>query len=376
MNQPFPQAQHLSTSSFSSAPSSLRSSQASGFSNNSLRDSVSSTTSAWSSTSGMRRDQHISQTEYMLNQRSSAQSSYYSSPVDDTASLTVRPRPARKPVAQEKDYFKTCVSASKQSRTCSKEHKYFCTSCRRPFVEKADWKRHEETYQERPEMFECDLCPAIYFLEKDFTAHHVQSHRCAPCSGNTKWNKKTHVISARSKRMTRTGWGCGFCCHFSSDWTERCNHLAYHMEKEGRTYSDWYHSNVIHSLLQRPEICYEWRSLIQGINLRSVGCSWNQHSTGRVEGYPDSNPIPQLQDYLEYFTPNQDAAALAQLAYKKMMQHPEPSQPIVAPSVPARERRQQSLQDLTRNAEAWTQFINTVVADDILPHGVSHLDDW
>jgi hypothetical protein len=388
--QPFAHAQHLSTSSFSSQSSGLRSSQTSGFSDVSLRDSVSSFASTWSRASSMHRDQHVSQAEYLLSHGPSAQSAYFPSPVEDTSSLTVKRRPSKKPATQEKDYFKTCVSANKQSRTCSKEHKYFCTSCKKPFVEKADWKRHEETYQERPEMFQCDLCPAIYFLDKDFSVHHMQSHRCAPCSGggcsnNNKWNKKTHALLARKKRRTRTGWGCGFCCHFSSDWTERCNHLAQHMEKEGRTYADWIHSNVIHSLLQRPAILYEWRKIVQGMQLHTVPCSWNQHSTGRVEGYPESNPIPQLQDYLEYFTPDQDPAALAQLAYRKLIVHSKPPraavvspqpQPPPPPSVPARDRRQQTVQDLARDADQWTQFIKSIVDDDISPQDVCHLDGW
>ncbi|EMD96456.1 hypothetical protein COCC4DRAFT_177794 [Bipolaris maydis ATCC 48331] len=384
--QSFPHAQHLSSSSFSSAGSSLRSSQTSGFSDLSFRDSVSSS-SSWSRTSGMGRDQHVLQTEYMLSHGSSAPSPYFSSPIEETGSITSKRRPSRKPVMQEKDYFKTCVSAHKQSRTCTKSHKYFCTSCKKPFVEKADWKRHEETYQERPEMFECDLCPAIYFLEKDFTAHHGQSHRCAPCSGTTKYHKKTHVLSARKERMARTGWGCGFCCHFSSDWTERCNHLAHHMEKQGLTESDWIHSNVIHSLLQRPVVSHEWRSIIQGMQLHTVLCSWNQHSTGRVEGYPESNPVPQLQDYLEYFTPDHDPVALAHLAYRKMIRHSEaPRSRTAAPlpplpqqqqqQVPARERRGQTLQDLTRDPDLWTQFINSVVDDDVMPQGVCPLDDF
>ncbi|XP_014560731.1 hypothetical protein COCVIDRAFT_12496 [Bipolaris victoriae FI3] len=381
----FPHAQHLSVSSFSSAGSSLRSSQTSAFSDLSFRDSVSSS-SSWSRTSGMGRDQHVLQTEYALSHGPSASSSYFSSPIEETSSITSKRRPSRKPLVQEKDYFKTCVSAHKQSRTCTKSHKYFCTSCKKPFVEKADWKRHEETYQERPEMFECDLCPAIYFLDKDFTAHHVQSHRCAPCSGTTKWNKKTHMLSARKERMTRTGWGCGFCCHFSSDWTERCNHLAHHMEKQGLTESDWIHSNVIHSLLQRPVISYEWRRIVQGMQLHTVLCSWNQHSTGRVEGYPESNPVPQLQDYLEYFTPDQDPVALAQLAYRKMIRHSEAPPRMAAPlpplpqeqqqQVPARERRGQTLEDLKRDTEQWTPFINSVIADDVLPQSMYHQGSW
>ncbi|EOA92281.1 hypothetical protein ACJQWK_03828 [Exserohilum turcicum] len=372
--QPYAHSHHLSVSSFSSATPSFRSSRNSGFSETSLRDSVASSASGWSRASNGFPDQHVLQTKQLLSRRSLSQSSNMSSPAEEPSSVPAKRRAAKKPAAQERDYFKTCVSANKQPRTCSKEHRYFCTSCKKPFVEKADWKRHEETYQERPEMFQCDLCPAIYFLEKDFTGHHVQSHRCAPCSGSTKWNRKSHVLSAKRSRMTRTGWGCGFCCHFSSDWTERCNHLAHHMEKQGLTASHWIHSNVIQSLLQRPQIYYEWRRVVQGMQLHTVLCLWSQHSTGRVEGYPESNPVAQLQDYLEYFTPDQDAAALAQLAYRKMIRHSAPS--AEPPPVPLKDRRAKALQDCTKHTELWSQFMDSVLEDEVLPRGVCHTEDW
>jgi hypothetical protein len=339
---------------------------------------MSSSVSGWAHTSDLSRDQHISQAEYLLSHNPRTQRSYAPSPVEEVeepVSLTVKKRLAQKPAIQEKDYFKSCVSGSKQSRQCDKEHKYFCTICQKPFVEKADWKRHEETYQERPEKFQCDLCPAIYFLGKDFATHHSQSHRCGPCNENTRCSKKPHVFFARKKRMVRTGWGCGFCCHFSSDWTERCNHIAHHVEKEGMTVRQWYHSKVIYSLLHRPAIHSEWiRLLPRRPHISS--CSWNQHSTGRVEGYPESNPIPQLQDYLEYFIPEQNAAALARLAYDKMVKHPVPQQIHKPLPVLPKENRTTSLQDLTRERETWNQLINSVIEDDISPTGVEYLENW
>jgi hypothetical protein len=295
--------------------------------------------------------------------------------VEDPISFTAKRRPARRPATQERDYFKTCVSGSKQSRQCDKEHRYFCTICQKPFVEKADWKRHEETYQERREKFPCDLCPAIYFLGKDFATHHTQSHRCGHCSQNAICSKKPHVLSARKKRMARTGWGCGFCCHFSSDWTERCNHIAYHIEKDGMILRQWYHSKVIYSLLQRPAIQFEWARLLQR-RPHITSCSWNQHSTGRVEGYPESNPIPQLQDYLEYFTPDQNAEALARLTYDKMVKHSPPTQTHKPLPVLPKNNRTTSLHDMTRETEAWTQLINSVVEDDVSPTGVAYLENW
>ncbi|KAF1839167.1 hypothetical protein BDW02DRAFT_635851 [Decorospora gaudefroyi] len=370
--QQYGHQQHLSTSSCSSTIPSFRSSNNSDFSQLPLRDSVSSSISGWSHSSDLTRDQHISQAEYLLSQSSSSQPSCDPSPVDESMSMTVKPRKTRRPTAVAKDYFKTCVSATKQSRTCPKEHKYFCTICERSFVEKADWKRHEETYQERPEMFQCDLCPttspAIYFLSKDFATHHIQSHRCGPCSENIRCSKKPHVLSARKKRMTRTGWGCGFCCHFSSDWTERCNHIANHVEKEGMTVAQWYHSKVIYSLLHRPAIYAEWMQLHRSRPITDF--AWNQHSTGRVEGYPESNHIPQLQDYLEFFTNDQDAAALARMAYDKLKSFSTP------PPVPPKDNHTTSMRGAVRATSQWAQLSNSILPDNIYPTGVCHLEGW
>ncbi|KAI1549102.1 hypothetical protein PtrSN001C_001875 [Pyrenophora tritici-repentis] len=360
--QSFSNPSHLSDSSFASTVSSQRSSNYSNFSAP-PRGSISSSMSTWSNSPNISYDPRQIHADYLQDNALPARNSYNQMRLDEVILPAATRRAIRRPSTQEKDYFRTCVSASKHSRSCSKEHKYFCTSCERFFVEKADWKRHEETYQERPEMFKCDLCPAIYFLEKDFATHHVQSHRCAPCAENIRCNRKAHVLSARKQRMNRTGWGCGFCCHFSSDWTERCNHIAQHIEKEGLTKSRWYHSKVILSLLQRPEVYYEWTSLLRSAQPRITTCSWNQHSTGRVEGYPESNPTPQLQDYLEYFSPDQDAASLAQLAFDKMVKITAP------PPVPPKDYRNTSLRDLTRETESWTQFINSVVENDVFPTG-------
>ncbi|KAF1849684.1 uncharacterized protein K460DRAFT_349847 [Cucurbitaria berberidis CBS 394.84] len=369
--------QHLSAHSFSSGSSSFRSSGNSVFSHDPTRDS---SISASSYTSDFPRDHYISQTEYLLTHSSSAQPSYAPSPVEGPTSSAPRKRSAQRQVAQEKDYFKTCISGNKQCRPCNKEQKYFCTACKRPFVEKADWKRHEETYQERPEMFQCDLCTAIYFLDKDFVAHHVHSHRCAACNENTKCSGKRHVQLAKNPRMTRTGWGCGFCCHFSSSWTERCNHIAHHLENEGKTMAEWHHSCVIYSLLHRPTIYSGWINLLESKRRRFTGFGWNRHSTGRVEGFPESNQTVQLQDALEYYTPDQDPAALAQLAYDKAVKRAAPPQEPVAPPVPPkdssdyRDHHTTSLQELMKETDSWTQFINSVLDDDVLPTGVYHIE--
>jgi hypothetical protein len=328
---------------------------------------MSSSVSGYSHTSDMSRNQHLSLAEHLLCHGPTSTTPHVASPIEEPHSRPMKGNISNKPAAQEKDYFKTCVSASKQSRYCSKEYKYFCTSCQRPLVDKSGWKRHEETYQERPEMFACDLCHHIYFLEKDFIHHHAKSHRCKSC-GETTRSKKIHALSAKRKRITRTGWGCGFCCHFSSDWAERCDHVAGHME-EGLTKRDWYHTNVILSLLQRPAILHEWMRLLR-VQPPITGRGWNQSSTGRVEGYPESNPFPRLQDCLEFFTPDQDAVALVQLAYSKLSAPPTP------PPVPPKDYPHVSMRNWDVETYSWEQLTDSVVEDDVLPTGISHMNDW
>ncbi|KAF2846291.1 hypothetical protein T440DRAFT_471942 [Plenodomus tracheiphilus IPT5] len=371
--QQLSQYSHMSTMSSSSGGTSFRSSGDSMFSQWPVRDSMASGSSSWSHASDFSRDQYISETEQVLSHGTSTRQRLLQKPRDSPVSPPPRTRPAQRQTVSEKDYFRSCVSTNKQSRSCNKEHKYFCTICKKTFVSKADWKRHEETYQERTEKFQCDNCAAIYFLDKDFVAHHVKSHQCATCSDNTKCSLKRHVKEARKSRRARTGWGCGFCCHFSDDWTERCNHIAYHVEKKGKTVSDWYHSMVIYSLLQRPVIQVKWNKLLESRQERNPKFAWNEHSTGRVEGYPESNAIPQLQDQLEYYTPDQDAASLALLAFDKLASAKLRSTP---PPVPPKDRRMTSLDDLTHTLDAWAQMIDTMCPDTNLPTGINFLEDF
>jgi hypothetical protein len=331
-------------------------------------------TNSSSSGSERTREQYISDTERALGYMSSIPPSYGTGQTEGPTSPLPLPKKqaTQRPPAQERDPFATCVSRPQRPRRSHKETKYACTACKEPFATKYDWKRHEETYQERPEMFQCSLCDIIYFLDKDFLYHHQKGHRCKTC------DQFGHVLSARKQRTVRTGWGCGFCVHFSTDWKERCDHVARHFEKGGKTMKDWHQSTVIYSLLQRPEIRSEWNRILQSQQRLNPRFGWNQHSTGRVEGYPDSNPTPQLQDLLEYYTPIQDAAALAQLAYeqgllrKKLPNTPAPSQ------VPEKDHYHHhhaaSHYDPTEDTVSWNRFTNTIPEDDVMPSGVCNLN--
>lgn len=218
-------------------------------------------------------------------------------------------------------------------------------------------------------MYECGLCPNIYFLDKDFIHHHQKSHRCQICV------ERKHAELAKKKRISRTGWGCGFCCRFDRDWTERCNHISWHFEKNGDTMANWKHSHVILALLQRPEILPYWNHLLYSKQRFNPRFGWNQHTTGRVEGYPEANPHPQLQDLLEFYTPEQSAEALVRLAYDKGLLRKELPRPPVPPKDYAtRPQQSTTLQDLLNDTETLNRFLSTIVEDDVQPTGVCTLD--
>lgn len=323
-NVDYPQSRHThhqrnhSNSTQSSHSSSYRSS-GSSFSQWQPRFSAASTNSTWSQFSGFSEEQHITQTECAPDAPSAVISpgppppsfaAFGGSTVEPPAKRTTTA--PRQQVAPKKEPFQTCVSRKKRSRSSQQLSRYWCTSCEEGFKEKYDWKRHEETYQERTEMFACELCNNVYFLDKDFVHHHQKSHRCRVCA------EKQHVELARKPRLARSGWGCGFCSHFSNNWAERCNHISKHFEKEEKTMEDWHHSQVIFSLLQRPEILRHWCRLLEVKQRTGTPFRWRRHDTGRVEGFPESNVGPQLQDLLEYYNPGSESpATIVQIAFDK-----------------------------------------------------------
>jgi hypothetical protein len=370
---------HLSSSSQSSGYSSFRSSGNSFLSDPQNRFSGVSSISSWSNSSTQSTDPYLPQAEQSLIAHLSAPPSYPASPIKEPSPQCSRRRATQRSSTQGKDYYTTCVSRKQRARRSETVQRYFCTACGEGFSLKADWKRHEETFQERPEEYQCDFCYAKYFLDKDFATHHEKSHGCLPCSGNTKCSEKRHVRMARKQRTVRSGWGCGFCNHFTTNWTDRCNHIAFHFEEERKTMRDWKHSVVILSLIHRPAIFCEWEKILRSERRVFVSFWWDSACTSRVEGYPDSNKTLQLQDALEYFSPGQNATAVARWAYEQAtkkiargrLQSPE------APPVPPKDHRinrKASLQEITKETESMTQFIQSIIADDILPTGVTFLE--
>jgi hypothetical protein len=368
---------HQSTSTQSSYSSAFRSSNGSSFSQWDPRSSVASTNTTWSQFSGTSREQHVAQAESALDSNNLVTSSIQPATFDESIALPSFKRTAPRQQAPKKDPFETCMSRTKRTRPPQKIPRYWCTSCREGFGEKYDWKRHEETYQERTVMFECNNCTNIYFLDKDFINHHQKSHRCRVCA------EKQHVELARRQRMLRTGWGCGFCSHFSADWAERCNHISWHFEKDNKTMDDWHHSQVIFSLLQRPEIFPQWNRYLEIKQRTHSPFRWKIHNTGRVEGYPESNPQAQLQDLLEYFAPNQSISAIVRLAFEKGLKEkelPRLPEPEIEPGPIAQQNISQPTQppfathNLVGNVPSWTAFLGTIPEDDLQPTDVCTLD--
>ncbi len=135
--------------------------------------------------------------------------------------------------------------------------------------------------------------------------------------------------------------------------------------------SDWLHSRVIYSLLQRPVIHREWLKILQSQPHVNPYFAWNQHSTGRVDGYPENGADPQLQDLLEYFGSNDDAAALAQLAFRKVV---HPSCPPPVPRKDYKDHHNATLQELMDDTESWNKFMSTIPEDDLLPTNVCDME--
>jgi hypothetical protein len=152
-----------------------------------------------------------------------------------------------------------------------------------------------------------------------------------PLSGRCCQNQRRIQVNPPGEmRRSRTGWGCGFCSHFTADWPERRSHLAYHFDHEARTMSDWNHSVLILSLLRRPVLLVEWNQRVARESHPIIGFGWDPETTSsskhedinppnligyEKEDYTGSDHSRSLQEALGTYTPNQDAAALANAAF-------------------------------------------------------------
>jgi hypothetical protein len=154
----------------------------------------------------------------------------------------------------------------------------------------------------------------------------------------------------------------------------------------------WNHSQVIFSLLQRRELIVPWCGLLESKQMTKSPFSWKEKTTGRVEGYPEANIRPQLQDMLEYFTPDRDAVALVRLAFEKgrlekklppppvpekdhdlqvVATHAPPPQPQYAPPPPP---PPPLVQERMEEVPPWNTFLGTIPEDMNLPTNVCDYD--
>jgi hypothetical protein len=160
------------------------------------------------------------------------------------------------------------------------------------------------------------------------------------------------------------------------------------VEKEGKTPREWHHSRVIHSLLQREPILSAWNVLLASKHEKYVGFGWNEHSTGRVEGYPDNGKTPQLQDMLEYFRVGcHDAEKLVTVVFEKATVKQTASEERneeeweTPPAVPPKDHITTGYRDLEWEAllsetQSWNNMADTILSDVEMPSHVTHPGHW
>ena len=131
---------------------------------------------------------------------------------------------------------------------------YFCTYAAEKgetklFGSKSDWKKHEKNFHETGKEYQCrdPGCSQIFSRDYDYHQH------CHKCHKNPNALPASEVMT---KLPQKAAFGCGFryCKMVYYSWDERCNHVADHMKKDGKTPSDWCSSNVIRNLLRQQNI--------------------------------------------------------------------------------------------------------------------------
>lgn len=140
---------------------------------------------------------------------------------------------------------------------------FFCTYAAEKgktelFGSKSDWKKHEMNFHETGKEYRCSdpSCSQTFSREYDYNQH-------------CKRHGNLNVLPASKmmrKLSQKTAFGCGFnhCKTVSYSWKERCDHVADHMKKEGKTPSDWSYSNVIRNLSrqQKQNIREIWKIML------------------------------------------------------------------------------------------------------------------
>ncbi|KAE9377907.1 hypothetical protein N431DRAFT_500648 [Stipitochalara longipes BDJ] len=182
------------------------------------------------------------------------------------------------------------------------QEKYRCTSCKRGFNRKGDWKRHEESHD--PQTYwtcllgdpaklsatgwTCVFCGSFKTARADMATHLLHKHKIHLCT-NKKVEARTfyrkdklkqhlqqvHALSENCPALWETwhqttkkkwAWGCGFCGGCSFTWEGRLIHIAEHYEKQNLGTARWSHSLVVKGLLKQffPgfNVAQAWKELV------------------------------------------------------------------------------------------------------------------
>ena len=145
---------------------------------------------------------------------------------------------------------------------------------------------------------------------------------------------------------------------------------------------------VIYSLLQRSALLAEWEVIVHRAPRHFIGFGWDRSSIAAAEKRPlnrlsllyrnvEGHFALSLQDALECFTPDQDAAALAQRAFNRAVKKTtrgEQPPPVPPKDYPVKHRA--SLEAIKEETESWMQFVQSITDDDELPGaGVTYFEE-
>ncbi|KAF2643342.1 hypothetical protein P280DRAFT_467393 [Massarina eburnea CBS 473.64] len=153
---------------------------------------------------------------------------------------------------------------------------FFCTFCaeagiKKTFGTKHDWKRHEGNFHTGTGLeWRCGIgsCPHVADRGQALTKHVARFH-----PGNKHLPPPTQLEWL---------YGCGFkkCRIVSSNWKERCNHVARCMQ---RTTSDWDYSQTIRNLLEDDHTTQLWAYITNSLdpsgNMPLSAMQWEQSKT-------------------------------------------------------------------------------------------------
>ncbi|KAF2459391.1 hypothetical protein BDY21DRAFT_189794 [Lineolata rhizophorae] len=181
-------------------------------------------------------------------------------PDSTSAKVVVSP-----PLDLQTEHAQTTSKGRKQA-----PKKYQCTFCEHYFAKKGNWILHEEEIHEKPRIWRCRDCNHEFPAQRRFQEHHRNLHRCEQCSNPSRSGpsgQRQSALVCSGVFVVETSkekvWACGFCKQLFSSWKDRCEHIAYHFDKEELSMSEWDHSGVVLLLLSQDALARYWRIHLQ-----------------------------------------------------------------------------------------------------------------